>query len=177
MISCGKMGANASGPTGSRVAGFSGGSSSKGRSGTRLYQLSGRAFSASRNLFDSTKTSGLLAVSHSALQLTVFRTAGLCEALGLAAWVHFLHTSRARPRPGPSGCPREASARAAHPMMPMNPPLPPYSSAGSEASDPQFLVAQDTDMVLALRGPSVRSGPPDCRGQAAVVRAQGEALE
>lgn len=43
--------------------------------------------------------------------------------------------------------------------MPMNPPLPPYSSAGSEASGPQFLVAQDTDMVLALRRLSVRSGP------------------
>src|SRR5918993_621314 len=113
MISCGKMGANASGPTGSRVAGFSDGSSPKGRSGTRLYQLSGRAFSASRNLVDSTKTSGLLAVSHSALQLTGFRTAELCEAVGLAARVHFLHVSCAHPRPGPSGCPREACAPAA----------------------------------------------------------------
>jgi hypothetical protein len=42
----------------------------------------------------------------------------------------------------------------------MNPPLPPYSSAGSEASGPQFLVAQDADMVLALRRLFVRSGPP-----------------
>src|SRR5215204_6546686 len=49
MIACGKIGANASGPTGSRVAGLSGGSSWKGRSGTRLYQLSGMAFSSRRN--------------------------------------------------------------------------------------------------------------------------------
>src|SRR3712207_5868809 len=49
MISSGKSGANASGPTGSLVPGWSGGSSWNGRSGTRLYQLSGSAFSSSRN--------------------------------------------------------------------------------------------------------------------------------
>src|SRR5215213_3781217 len=49
IIACGKIGAKASGPTGSIVAGFRGGSSWKGRSGTRLYQLSGMAFSSSRN--------------------------------------------------------------------------------------------------------------------------------
>src|ERR687890_1652305 len=50
MIACGNIGANASGPTGSLVAGFRGGSRPKGRSGTRLYQLSGMDFSSSKNL-------------------------------------------------------------------------------------------------------------------------------
>src|SRR5215216_6888397 len=49
IIACGKIGAKASGPTGSIVAGFKGGSSWKGRSGTRLYQLSGMAFSSMIN--------------------------------------------------------------------------------------------------------------------------------
>src|SRR5919107_4737682 len=49
IIACGKIGAKASGPTGSMVAGFKGGSSWKGRSGTRLYQLSGMAFSSRTN--------------------------------------------------------------------------------------------------------------------------------
>src|SRR5918994_5030863 len=53
MISSGKMEANASGPTGSLVAGFSGGTSSNGRSGTTLYQLSGTSFSLSRNFVGS----------------------------------------------------------------------------------------------------------------------------
>src|SRR5918998_1165124 len=53
MISSGKMGANASGPTGSLIAGFSGGTSSNGRSGTMLYQLSGTSFSLSRNFVGS----------------------------------------------------------------------------------------------------------------------------
>src|SRR5215204_7098790 len=75
MISSGKMGANASGPTGSLVAGFSGGSSPNGRSGTILYQPSGISFSASKNFVVSTKTSGFLAaqlVGVSACQLTGF---------------------------------------------------------------------------------------------------------
>src|SRR5829696_269607 len=76
MISCGKSGANASGPTGSRVPGWSGGSSPNDRSGTRLYQLSGSAFSSSRNFVVSTSsTSGFLAcqpVSTSACQLIAF---------------------------------------------------------------------------------------------------------
>jgi hypothetical protein len=53
MISSGNSGANASGPTGSLVSGWSGGSSPNGRSGTRLYQLSGSAFSSSRNFVSS----------------------------------------------------------------------------------------------------------------------------
>src|ERR687897_652297 len=63
IIACGNIGANASGPTGSMVAGFKGGSSWKGRSGTRLYQLSGMAFSSRTNLVVSTITSRFLAVS------------------------------------------------------------------------------------------------------------------
>src|SRR5919206_3094929 len=53
MIPSGKISSNASGPTGSCVAGFKGGVSSNGRSGTMLYQLSGNAFSSSRNLVGS----------------------------------------------------------------------------------------------------------------------------
>src|ERR687885_1794278 len=53
MMCCGKMGANASGPTGSLVAGLRGGASSNGRSGTMLYQLFGKDFSSSRNFVDS----------------------------------------------------------------------------------------------------------------------------
>src|SRR5215211_6127357 len=49
IIACGKIGAKASGPTGSMVAGFTGGSSWKGRSGTRLYKRSGMAFSSRMN--------------------------------------------------------------------------------------------------------------------------------
>src|SRR5215211_2060903 len=45
IIVCGKIAAKASGPTGSMVAGFKGGSSWKGRSGRRLYQLSGKPVS------------------------------------------------------------------------------------------------------------------------------------
>src|SRR5919202_6118218 len=69
MIACGKIGANASGPTGSRVAGSSGGSSWKGRSGTRLYQLSGMAFSSRGNFVCCISRLRWLAVSH---QLTAF---------------------------------------------------------------------------------------------------------
>src|SRR5829696_2205056 len=53
MISSGKMGANASGPTGFLVAGLRGGSNWKGKSGTMLYQLSGNDLSSSRNFVDS----------------------------------------------------------------------------------------------------------------------------
>src|SRR5215217_3678251 len=73
MISCGKSGANASGPTGSRVPGWSGGSSPNDRSGTRLYQLSGSAFSSSRNFVGSTSsTSGLPACQLIAFCATMF---------------------------------------------------------------------------------------------------------
>src|SRR5918993_1186703 len=76
MIACGKIGANASGPTGSLVAGFRGGSRPKGRSGTRLYQLSGMAFSSSKNFVVST----VLALSSClqlGYQLTAFGVRGL----------------------------------------------------------------------------------------------------
>src|SRR5918998_6325890 len=63
MMAWGKIGAKASGPTGSMVAGLSGGSSGKGRSGTRLYQLSGMAFSSRRNFVRSTMSPVLVAVS------------------------------------------------------------------------------------------------------------------
>src|ERR671914_890148 len=70
MMACGKIGANASGPTGSLVAGFRGGSRPKGRSDTRLYQLSGMAFSSSKNFV----VSMVLALS-SCLQLDYQLTA------------------------------------------------------------------------------------------------------
>src|SRR5215208_8303011 len=63
IIACGKIGAKASGPTGSIVAGLSGGSNWKGRSGTRLYQLSGMAFSSRRYFVCSTVTPVLVADS------------------------------------------------------------------------------------------------------------------
>src|SRR3712207_6086109 len=69
MISSGKIGANASGPTGSMVAGLSGGSSWKGRSGTRLYQDSGMRLSSRMNLVCCMGTSGLLACQLVSLQL------------------------------------------------------------------------------------------------------------
>src|SRR5215208_2026415 len=73
MISCEKRGVNASGPTGSRVLGCNGGSSPKGRSGTRLYQLSGSALSSSKNFVVSTfTTSGVVAVSLSAFQASAY---------------------------------------------------------------------------------------------------------
>src|SRR5215211_3842626 len=53
MISSGKRGANASGPTGFLVAGLRGGSNWKGKSGTMLYQISGNDLSSSRNFVDS----------------------------------------------------------------------------------------------------------------------------
>src|SRR5215216_3678943 len=73
MTSCGKIGANASGPTVSRVAGYKGGSNWNGRSGTRMYQLSGSALSSSRNFVGSmSKTSDFLAVSLSAFQVSAY---------------------------------------------------------------------------------------------------------
>src|SRR5215210_7329342 len=92
MISSGKIGANASGPTGSRVAGFSGGSSPNGRSGTRLYQLSGRAFSSSRNLVVSiAKPPVFQLVSISACQhfsLSAFQLVSIsaCQHFSLSAY-------------------------------------------------------------------------------------------
>src|SRR5215207_1350701 len=73
MIACGNIGANASGPTGSLVAGFRGGSRPKGRSGTRLYQLSGMAFSSSKNFVCCISHLRRMAVSD---QLTAFHGAG-----------------------------------------------------------------------------------------------------
>src|ERR687894_1961412 len=72
MIACGKIGAKASGPTGSIVAGFRGGSSWKGRSGTRLYQLSGMAFSSRRNFVCSIRVSGSSSCQRSAVSLQPF---------------------------------------------------------------------------------------------------------
>src|ERR687897_1963319 len=63
MMAWGKIGAKASGPTGSIVAGLSGGSNWNGRSGTRLYQLSGMAFSSRRYFVCSTASPVLVAVS------------------------------------------------------------------------------------------------------------------
>src|ERR671916_1866747 len=71
MIARGNIGANASGPTGSLVAGFRGGSRPKGRSGTRLYQLSGMAFSSSKNFVVST-VQALSSCQHVRYQLTPF---------------------------------------------------------------------------------------------------------
>src|SRR5215210_320072 len=75
MIPSGKIAENASGPTGSRVAGFKGGASSKGRSGTMLYQLSDNAFSSSRNLVGSIRKPPVLGWSTFDPQLTDFRAA------------------------------------------------------------------------------------------------------
>src|SRR5215216_1455585 len=85
MTSCGKIGANASGPTGSRVAGFKGGSNWNGRSGTRLYQLSGSALSSSRNFVGSmSKTSGFLAVSLSAYSFSCCQVLHGSEGWGVS---------------------------------------------------------------------------------------------
>src|SRR5215204_216497 len=74
MISSGKMGANASGPTGFLVAGLRGGSNWKGKSGTMLYQLSGNDLSSSRNFVDSIP--GLLFLPPAIYQLTSSRIEG-----------------------------------------------------------------------------------------------------
>src|ERR671912_2454031 len=68
MISSGKMGANSSGPTGSLVAGLRGGSNWKGKSGIKLYQLSGNELSSSINFVDSIP--GLLFLPPDVYQLT-----------------------------------------------------------------------------------------------------------
>src|SRR5918998_4607328 len=75
MIACGDIGANASGPTGSLVAGFRGGSRTKGRSGTRVYQLPGMAFSSSKNFVVST-VQALSSRQHVRYQLTSFGARG-----------------------------------------------------------------------------------------------------
>src|SRR5215208_191118 len=80
IIACGKIGAKASGPTGSMVAGFRGGSSWKGRSGTRLYQLSGMAFSSRRYFVCSIWVSGSSNCQRSAVSLQPFAAAGFLLA-------------------------------------------------------------------------------------------------
>jgi len=67
MMFVGKIGARASGSTGSLVAGFKGGSSPNGRSGTRLYQLSGIAFSSRRNFVVSMGEPPVRACQHFSL--------------------------------------------------------------------------------------------------------------
>src|SRR5215212_2482288 len=80
IIACGKIGAKASGPTGSMVAGLRGGSSWKGRSGTRLYQLSGMAFSSRRNFVCSMRISGFCSRQRSAVSLQPFAAPGFLLA-------------------------------------------------------------------------------------------------
>src|SRR5215203_2549457 len=77
IIAWGKIGANASGPTGAIVAELSGGSSWKGRSGTRLYQLSGISFSSRRYLVYCMRISTFCGRQLSAFSLQLFAVPGV----------------------------------------------------------------------------------------------------